>query len=175
MIEKRIRQHFFAARELQTTIAFLVIVALLGGILLQVVSKSLSNLLGLETPYLTVFLLIGYTVIVVLCALFFTHRLVGPFKRLEYEMKLITRGGFDRRLTIRTQDDWHVRSFIVNVNSLLDDFEKISKDCSELSSTLSQCLEEIINKLEVEAPLNEIKTSIKHLQQLAHKIEESGS
>ena len=44
------RQRFFVARELQATIAILVVIALLGGIVLQFASKTLTDFLGLDDP-----------------------------------------------------------------------------------------------------------------------------
>src|SRR3990167_1926173 len=84
---KRLRQHYFVARELQITIALLVVMALLGGAFLQSVSAALNTYFGFTTPVMTIFLTIGYIAIVALLAIFFAHRFVGPFKRLEYEMK----------------------------------------------------------------------------------------
>src|SRR3970282_2624624 len=86
---KRLRQHYFVARELQITVALLVVLALLGGAFLQSVSSALNEYLGLTTPTLTIFLTIGYIAIVALLAIFFAHRFIGQFKRLVYEMKII--------------------------------------------------------------------------------------
>ncbi|HLA50752.1 MAG TPA: hypothetical protein VJZ92_00675, partial [Thermodesulfobacteriota bacterium] len=58
--EKKIRQHYFVAKELQITITILVVLALLGGAFLQSASSALSSFFGYSTPALTVFLTIGY-------------------------------------------------------------------------------------------------------------------
>ncbi|HHD11935.1 MAG TPA: hypothetical protein ENK42_05795, partial [Deltaproteobacteria bacterium] len=77
--EKKVRQRYFVARELQFSIALLVIIALLGGIFLQSVSVALSGYLKLKTPTVGIFLAIGYIIIVTILSIVFTHRLVGPF------------------------------------------------------------------------------------------------
>jgi methyl-accepting chemotaxis protein len=173
MLKKKIRQRFFVARELQATIAILVVIALLGGIILQFASKSFTDYLRLDAPYLTVFLMTGYIGIIVFCALFFTHRLIGPFKRLEYEMKWIANGELERRLSVRGRDDFHVRSFINEVNSLIDKFEEMSLDYNKLNSALSQCINEITEKLDSQAPTHEIKTSLEELRERIHRMRES--
>ena len=82
--EKKIRQRYFVAKELQITIALLVVLALLGGSFLQSVSATLNTYFGFTTPVLSIFLISGYIIIVAFLAIFFAHRLLGPFKRLEY-------------------------------------------------------------------------------------------
>ncbi|MEK7841645.1 MAG: hypothetical protein AAB197_03120, partial [Deltaproteobacteria bacterium] len=89
------------AKELQITITILVVLALLGGAFLQSASSALSSFFGFTTPALTIFLTIGYIAIVAILSIFFAHRFLGPFKRLEYEMKTITNGELDKRLSIR--------------------------------------------------------------------------
>ncbi|MDP3260209.1 MAG: hypothetical protein Q8M34_06455, partial [Thermodesulfovibrionales bacterium] len=72
--------------------------------------------------FIAVFL--GYVIIVVVLALFFTHRFIGPFERLKMEMRLVLTGNYHRRLSMRNSDDFYVRSFISEVNKILDEFEK---------------------------------------------------
>ena len=169
----KIRQRYFVARELQITVALLVVLALLGGAFLQSVSSALNEYLGLTTPTLTIFLTIGYIAIVALLAIFFAHRFVGPFKRLEYEMKTIANGALDKRLTIRTRDDLHVRNFVSYVNEFIENFEDMSKDYSNLHSTLSIQMSDIIRKLEKgHYHADEIKDTIKTLQKNIHELRE---
>jgi len=107
------KQRYFTARELQFSIALLVVLALLAGIFLQAVSSALISYYGMATPALGIMLVIGYVGIVVILAVFFTYRLIGPFKRLEYEMKLIQSGNLMKRLSVRSQDDLHIKNFII--------------------------------------------------------------
>lgn len=138
-----LRQRYFVAKELQFSIALLTVIALLGGIFLQAVSSALIDYWGLQTPFLGVFLVIGYIVIVVVLAMFFSHRLVGPFKRLEYEMKFIADGNITKRLSIRGQDDLHIRNFVKYSNRFIDKFARMSQEYDALNSTVSKKMDEI--------------------------------
>lgn len=171
--EKKIRQHYFVAKELQITIAVLVVLALLGGAFLQSVSTALSSYFGFATSALTVFLTVGYMAIVAFLAIFFAHRLLGPFKRLEYEMKTITGGELNKRLSVRAKDDLYVRSFVAHVNEFIGDFENMSKDYSGLHSALSAEFADIIRKIERgEHNPEEIKEAIKTFQKHIHNLRE---
>src|SRR3972149_2764698 len=139
----RIKQAHFTAKELQLSIAVFTVIALLGGIVLQSGATYLISYYGLATPFLGIVLIVGYIGIVVLIAIVFTHRLVGPFKRLEYEMKLIKSGELSRRLSVRTKDDLHIRNFVKYANQFIASFEEMSKDYNSLNSAVSQKLREI--------------------------------
>ncbi|OGQ46415.1 MAG: hypothetical protein A2W63_03725 [Deltaproteobacteria bacterium RIFCSPLOWO2_02_44_9] len=170
---KRLRQHYFVARELQITIALLVVLALLGGAFLQSVSSALNTYFGFTTPVMTIFLTIGYIAIVAILAIFFAHRFVGPFKRLEYEMKIIANGALDKRLTVRTKDELHVRNFVAYVNEFIENFENMSKDYNKVHSAISIQMADIIKRME-KAQYNpeEIKEAIKTLQKQMHALRE---
>ncbi len=168
-----VRQRYFIARELQLTIAILVVLALLGGIFLQSISAALSTYLELETPALGIFLVIGYIIIVVFFAIIFSHRLVGPFKRLEYEMMSIAAGNLDARLSVRAKDDLHVRNFVKHVNSFIAKFEDMSKEYNRLNSTISTRLSYIINELSKETYDREkIRKELQELQRQIHEFRE---
>jgi signal transduction histidine kinase len=137
------RQRYFAARDLQFSVALLVVLALLGGIFLQTFSSALISRYGSSTPILGIFLIVGYFLIVVLIAVFFTHRLVGPFKRLEYEMKMISSGELAKRLSIRSQDDLHIRNFVRYTNNFISKFEEMSKEYNRLNSTVVKKMDDI--------------------------------
>lgn len=171
---KKFRQHYFVAKELQISIALLVVLALLGGAFLQSVSTALSSYFGFATPVLTIFLTIGYIAIVASLALFFAHRLVGPFKRLEYEMRVVTSGELDKRLSIRAKDDLYVRNFVAYVNEFIESFENMSKDYSKLHSILSTQMSDMIRKIErgdhnTEDIKETLKTLLGHIHELRAK------
>jgi len=171
--EKKIRQRYFVAKELQITIALLVVLALLGGSFLQSVSATLNTYFGFTTPVLSIFLIIGYIIIVAFLAIFFAHRLLGPFKRLEYEMKIITNGDLDKRLTVRTKDDLYVRNFVAYVNEFVENFENMSKDYNKLHSTLSTEMTNTIKKIEKgECTQKDIKETLTTLQKHIHELRE---
>ena len=171
--EKKTRQHYFVAKELQITITVLVVLALLGGAFLQSASSALSSFFGFTTPVLTIFLTIGYIAIVAILSIFFAHRFLGPFKRLEYEMKTITRGELDKRLSIRTKDDLYVRNFVAYVNKFIENFENMSKDYSKLHSALSVQMADIIKKIEKgQHKPEDIKETLKTIQRHIHELRE---
>ncbi len=171
--EKDVRQRYFVARELQLSIALLTVLALLGGIFLQSVSKALMSHFNFQTPALGVFLIIGYIIIVVLIAVFFTHRLVGPFKRLEYEMKIIRSGELDKRLSIRSQDDPHVSNFVKYINDFIASFEDMSKGYSKLNSTVSIALDEVLEELSKdECDREKVKKRLEELRKDIHRLRE---
>ena len=137
-----VRQRHFCARELQFSVALLIVLALIGGMSLQALSSFLSLRYGLDTPILGILLVIGYVAIVILLAVFYTHRLIGPFVRLEYEMKLISTGNLSRRLSMRTKDDLHIRNFAKHVNGFIGRFEEMSREYNLLNSALSKRLDD---------------------------------
>ena len=169
---KKVRQHYFVARELQASIAVLVILALLGGTFLLYLSKELNALLGVRTPFLTLFLMLGYAAIVAFSAIFFTHRLVGPFKRLEYEMKMITKGDLSKRLSIRRNDDWHVRSFVAQVNALIERLEEMSMEYNKLNSILSERLAELSERIRKGEPYEDLLEVIEAINDEVHRLRE---
>ncbi len=167
------RHKSFAARELQLSIAVLAVLALLGGLVLQSLSKALTSHFGFATPVLGILLIVGYIAIVVLLALFFAHRLIGPFRRLEYEMKRISGGEYGRRLTVRNKDDLHIRNFVEYANTFLDDFEEMSKEYNNLSSLSMTELKEIRAALEDEnLDCASIKERIVSLEGKLHEFKE---
>ncbi len=170
---KQLRQRFFVARELQLSMAVLVVMALLGGIFLQWLSKALRIHYGFETPAIGVFLVLGYVILVVLLAIFFSHRLVGPFKRIEYEMKLIRNGELNRRLSIRSRDDLHIRNFVRYLNSFIDNFEEMSREYNKLNSYIHSALKEVLEELEKEPCDKErIRKRLENIQKEVHRLRE---
>ena len=160
------KQSYFATRELQLTIAVLAILALVGGILLQLLSGSLIQRYGGATPLLGVVLIVGYIAIIVLLAVFFTHRLVGPFKRLEYEMRMISSGDISRRLSVRTKDDLHIRNFVGYANEFIASFDAMGTEYKRLNSSVLGKLIEITDNLSKESyGSEELKGDLRALEQ----------
>lgn len=111
------------AKDLRLSIALIVIWSLLAGILFTYLIKEVTARMepGIFS-FIGVFL--GYALIVVVLAMFFAHRFIGPFERLKMEMKLVLSGNYHRRLSVRGSDDFYIRSFILEVNKVLDKHEK---------------------------------------------------
>jgi len=124
---KSVKQRFFMTKELRLSVALIVIWSLLAGVIFTYLTKELGARIDHGViSFITVFL--GYVFIVIILVLFFTHRFIGPFERLKMEIKLILGGNYHRRLSVRNSDDFYVRSFVLEVNKLLDEVEKKSFD-----------------------------------------------
>ncbi len=170
---RRFKQRFFVARELQLSMAVLVVLALLGGVFLQWLLGVLKSRYAIDTPAVGIFLIVGYAALVALLAVFFSHRLVGPFKRLEYEMKIIRAGELDRRLSIRSKDDLHIRNFVRYLNTFIDNFEEMSREYNKLNSYIHSALQEVLEELEKEPCDKErIKNRLVEIQREVHRLRE---
>ncbi|MBI5682228.1 MAG: methyl-accepting chemotaxis protein [Deltaproteobacteria bacterium] len=171
--KKTFSQRYFVTKEIQITIAILVVVALLSGIFLQLISKGLSTYMRIESPFLGIFLTIGYISIIVFLAVVFSYRLVGPFKRLEYEMKLIAKGDLDRRLSIRANDDLHVKEFTGYMNEMINNFEEMSTDYNKVNAVIDKGLDELMEIIASDKnDSSEIKDKIISLQTSIHEFRE---
>jgi len=169
--KKKFGQRYFVAKELQFSIAMLTVLALLGGIFLQAVSSALIDYWGFKTPMLGVFLIVGYIILVLILSLFFSHRLIGPFKRLEYEMKLLARGDSSRRLSIRSQDDLHIRNFVRYTNIFIDKFVAINNEYDKLNSTVAGKMSEISVELSKErVDCEKIQGELRAMQEQIEKL-----
>jgi len=171
--KRRMKQRHFAARELQVTIALFIVLALLGGIFLQSISSWFSSLVGQSPTVISIFLILGYAVIIIVLALLFSHRLVGPFKRLEYEMQLIARGNLGRRLSVRKKDDLYIRNFIMKVNLMIEELEELSREYNKMSSLVSTQLGAISMKADGElVDCGKFREDIDSLQRKIHEFRE---
>ena len=149
MDSKKIRQKFFMARELRLSISLIVIWSLLAGILFTYITKEI----GAKTEhglisFITVF--IGYLIIVIVLALFFTHRFIGPFERLKMEIRLILAGDYQRRFCVRGSDDFYIRSFITDLNKILDSSEATCLDKKTFRQNIDSDLLRIMSLIEKE-------------------------
>ena len=162
---KKTRLRCFEVKGIQLSIAVLTVLTLLAGMTLQVAAAAAVRHYGFSSYVFSIFLIAGYAVIVIVFSMFFTHRLVGPFKRLEYEMKLILKGDRARRLSSRKEDDLHLRGFITHLNECISRHEETNVEYNRLSGLVSGRLGEIGDELSKEKPDREkVKKEIKALQ-----------
>ncbi len=126
----------FATKQLQLSIAVIAVVTLLGGTLLQAASQWVVLHYDLGPVFYGLVLIAGYIALLLLLCSVFVYKLVGPFRRLENEMKLISSGDLTRRLSVRRGDDLHIRRFVVNLNSLLGNFEDMSRKYNKLHNVV---------------------------------------
>lgn len=166
-------QRFFASRDIHFSLAFLIVLTLLGGITLLVFSFWLLNEYGLHPILTGILLVIGYAAIVLILSVFFAERFVGPFKRLEYEMKIISKGELEKRLSVRGGDDLHVKHFVRFLNVFISRFEEMSKEYNKLNSAVSTKISYIANELSREKTDNErLKEEIKTLERIIQEFRE---
>lgn len=154
------KQRFFRAKELRISISLMIIWSLLAGILFTYLTKELGeNIKHGFLSFLLVFL--GYVIVVVILALFFTHRLIGPFERLKMEMKLILAGDYRRRLKVRGNDDFYIKSFIADVNKLVERFEDKCLEKNTFRQNINTELMNILSLIEKEdAPKEKLKDAV---------------
>jgi methyl-accepting chemotaxis protein len=151
--KKKVRQKYFVSKELRISISLIILWSLLVTAFFTFLAKEIGGKIGHGTP-LFIILMVGYAAIVVVLTMLFSHRLLGPFQRLMTEIRLILSGDYRRRLNVRKNDDVYIRSFISQVNKLLEEIERM-KGCqkdmikqfdSELLSLISVIEENDQNK-----------------------------
>ncbi len=142
MDKKKVRQKYFALKELRFSIAHLVLWALLSVAFFTYTAIEIGGRIERGPAYFII-VVIGYALIVIILTLIFTHRFLGPFERLKTELKLIRTGSHHRRFHVRSKDDFYLRSFITEINKVLEDLEKISGSKEELHKKIDSELSNI--------------------------------
>ncbi len=166
IMTKKTRQKFFVAKELRTSIALIILWSLLVTAFFTFFAKELGEKIGSGT-LLFFLVMLGYIVIVVVLTMLFSHRLVGPFQRLKTEMKLIRAGEYHRRLNVRTSDDIYIKSFVLEVNDILEDFEKVHRHEEGLIRHVDSELMGILSLIEEGDPSRE---KLREKIMVCHKV-----
>ncbi len=149
MARKLFNQKYFVTKELRISIALIILWSLLVTAFFTYFTKELGERIGHGT-LLFVVVMAGYIVIVVVLTLLFSHRLIGPFQRLRTEMRLIRAGDYHRRLNVRNNDDIYIRSFITEVNDLLEEFDTAGRSRQDLIKYIDSEMMDLISVLEKE-------------------------
>ncbi len=148
--KKRQKKHF-SFKELRLSIAHMVLWALLSVAFFTYLIIELGEKIE-RSPFYFIIVLTGYAIIVIVLTLVFSHRFLGPFERLKTELRIILSGNLHQRLCIRSKDDLYIRSFILEVNKLLDNLKKThlfkNKFHEKLDSELSN-IKSLIEKKEI--------------------------
>lgn len=147
MARKLFKQKYFVTKELRISIALIILWTLLVTAFFTYFTKELGERIG-HGSLLFVVVMAGYIVIVVVLTLLFSHRLVGPFQRLRTEMRLIRAGDYQRRLNVRNNDDIYIRSFIIEVNELLEELDKTGLSRKDLIECIDSEMMGVIAVLE---------------------------
>lgn len=151
MSKKVFRQKYFISRELRISIALIILWSLLVTAFFTYFAKELAEKIGHGTP-LFIIVMLGYVLIIVVLTLVFSHRLIGPFERLNTEMRLIRSGEHHRRLNVRTSDDIYIRAFIKEVNMILEACEKEKQYKRDLIKDIDSDLISLIVLIEAGEP-----------------------
>jgi len=144
---KKFRQKFYVARELRFSIALIVLWSLLAVLFFAWIARELNDYLSrseirIEYGFFGfLFVMVGYGIIVLVLSALFSHRFIGPFERLKVEIRRILSGDISRRLHIRKGDDVYITSFILEVNRVLENYERLVRMKAELRENLDrECL-----------------------------------
>ncbi len=131
-MKNRRRQFYFSRRELQISIALIVLWSFVTVIFFTFIineTKEFIDVYELSKGVkfvLFILVLVGYIIALTAITSFFTKRFIGPFQRLKVELRDIVNGKYDRRLEVRKMDDPYISSFIEEVNKVLDILEQKS-------------------------------------------------
>ena len=122
MIPQKGRKTYVVSKELRLSIAVMLLWALLITGFFTYIASGLGDKIG-SSFILFAIIMVGYLAIIVSLSIFFSHRILGPFQRLKTELRLIISGNRDRRLKVRKKDDLYMKSFVDEVNNVLNDYE----------------------------------------------------
>ncbi len=149
MTGKKLRQRYYISRELRYSVALMVLWSFLSVGLFFIFANKLT---GSFEPNIVTFaiILFGYGLICFVMTSVFSHRLIGPFERLKTELRLIIEGDYKRRLKIREKDDIYIRSFIQEINRLIEQHERLRNFSDEFYHEVLSNLSDLIYKIENE-------------------------
>lgn len=122
MIPKQGRKQYVVSKELRLSIAVMLLWALLITGFFTYIASGLGEKIG-SSYILFAIIMVGYLAIIVSLSIFFSHRILGPFQRLNTELRLIISGNRDRRLKVRKKDDLYMKTFVDEVNNVLNEYE----------------------------------------------------
>jgi methyl-accepting chemotaxis protein len=120
---KVVRRKYFVPREIRVSIALLVLWSFLSVALFMYAVRELRGVFGDYGILTLIAVVAGYVLIVTTLTVVFSSRLLGPFKRLNAEINTVISGDFNRRLQIRRKDDMTVRTFVDQVNKIIEKLE----------------------------------------------------
>jgi methyl-accepting chemotaxis protein len=128
------KQRFFIERDLFFQTLTLLLSVLLGGFLLLLLSKTISGFVDSSVLFLMLF--VGYFLLIIFFAWSLSRKFIGPFGRLQENMKDISKGDLTLKLTVRDGDDIRIKTFVTEANRLVasvnSSIEKIAGPAKEL-------------------------------------------
>lgn len=167
MDKKTVRTKCFSFKELRLSVAHMVLWSLLIIAFFTYLALEIGEKIG-RSPLYFLIVLAGYAAIVTVLTLLFTHRFIGPFERLKTELRIIASGEYHRRLCVRNRDDIYIRSFISEVDRLLDNLEEMHLFRKDLYKKISAGLSNIKSLAEKEETSKE--TLVKEISLFHEKV-----
>lgn len=146
------KQRFFTARELRISLAMIILLSFLSAVVFMYLIKVFGDSLKEHSVMAFVLVMIGYAILVGVLTAIFTHRFIGPFERLRYEIGVILAGNYDKRLRIRRQDDAYVRAFVEDVNKVVSLLEESDLNSVGIRKDIYMELSSITNKMDIDDP-----------------------
>jgi hypothetical protein len=143
-----VKQRFFTVRELRISLAIVILISFLSAAIFMYLIKIFGGSFKEHSVMAFVVVMVGYAIVVGLLTAIFTHRFIGPFERLRYELGVILSGDFKRRLSVRRHDDAYVRAFVEDVNKVLGLLEENRRRGVEIKKDIYTELSSIINKMD---------------------------
>ncbi len=141
---KQSKRHF-VSKELRYSVALIVIASLAAGVGFILLAKALNAVIS--PGLVPLMIMVGYAALVFLLTMVFAHRFVGPFQRLKMEIRIILGGNYSGKLKMRKRDDPYIKSFIEEINHLLNEFEKMHLLKESLIKTVDEDLEALSGSL----------------------------
>ncbi|MBF0319814.1 MAG: hypothetical protein HQL01_08440 [Nitrospirae bacterium] len=149
------RQRSIFAKRLNLLIGVIIGVTVLLVIVVAVILKKYSGpVQGADTAmshqgaiaFASVFL--SYGIAAILLIIFFVYRILSPFNRLLKDMNGILTGDVKKRLLLRDNDVFLIRTFVRDVNSLVDKLEKMHIIKDELVSHIDSEGQQVLSLLD---------------------------
>jgi hypothetical protein len=147
-----VKQRFFTVREIRISLAMIILLSFLSAVVFMYLIKGFGGTLEEHRILAFVLIRVGYAIVVGLLTAIFTHRFIGPFERLRYELGVILSGDYKKRLRIRRHDDAYVRAFVADINKVLDLLEENEQCGAEMQQKIHEELSSIINKMDSADP-----------------------
>lgn len=166
------KQRCFIERDLFFQTLTLLLTVLLGGFLLLLLSKTISSYVDSSLLFLMLF--VGYFLLIIFFSWSLSRKFIGPFSRLNGNMKDIAQGDFTLRLMVRKGDDIRISHFVEEANRMVVSFNNAIEKIKEPGRELDAIAVQVIRKLEShdEVPKAECLELLQSLRERGEIVQE---
>jgi hypothetical protein len=155
------KARFFTARELRVSLLFIILISFFSAVIFMYLIKVFGGTIREHSMLSFGVVMLGYAAVVWFLTMFFSHRFIGPFERLRYELGMVIAGDFKKRLKVRRHDDAYVRSFVDDVNRVIEVLEENDRRSADMQRDLYSNLTKIMNKMAADDPRRRELTSLR--------------